>query len=132
MIAKGEFTVAVNPQADAQFAAGRLTIDKVYTGDLQANGKGQMLSHRCAIEGSAGYVAIEKVTGGLHGKQGSFYLQHSGTMYKGEQKLQIHVVPDSGMDELVGLQGELMINIVDGRHFYEFTYSLDAGSNNPL
>jgi hypothetical protein len=76
------------------------------------------------VKGSAGYVAIEKVTGKLHGRAGTFVLQHTGTMNRGAQKLSITVVPDSGTGELVGLSGKMNIIIAGGKHSYEFDYSL--------
>ena len=78
--AEGTFNISMQPQEDADFAVGRLTIDKEYSGALVATGKGQMLSHRSSTQGSAGYVAIEYVSGSLDGKEGSFVLQHSGQM----------------------------------------------------
>lgn len=128
--AKGKFDVSLNAEANdgmpAGTALGRLSIDKQFHGDLQASSKGTMLSARTQIADSAGYVAIERVTGTLHGLQGSFVLQHNGTMQRGVQHLTIHVVPDSGTEELAGLAGDMTINIVDGTHFYEFEYSLAA------
>jgi hypothetical protein len=47
-------------------------------------------------------------------------------MNRGEPSLCITVVPDSGTDELAGLTGTLSINIVDGRHFYDFIYTVPA------
>jgi len=125
--ARGSFEVTITPQAQdaAEGAAiGRLTIDKQFHGDLEARSKGQMLAAGTAIEGSAGYVAIEQASGTLHGRSGSFVLQHSGTMARGAGRLVITVVPDSGAGELVGLVGEMTINIVDGKHFYDFEYTL--------
>ncbi len=83
-----------------------------------------MLSAGTATPGSAGYVAIEKVTGTLSGKAGSFYLQHNGTLTRGEGTLSIHVIPDSGTDELTGLSGTLQIVMKDGGHAYIFDYLL--------
>ncbi|MDH3786405.1 MAG: DUF3224 domain-containing protein, partial [Acidobacteriota bacterium] len=77
-------------------------------------------------EGSAGYVAIEQVTGTLHGRRGSFVLQHTGTMNRGAPSLAVTVVPDSGTGDLVGLEGEFTINVEDGKHLYEFNYRLPA------
>ena len=126
--AAGTFDVKLTPQtlADAQAdpLMGRLALDKQFQGDLQASSKGEMLSARTSIENSAGYVAIERVTGTLGGKKGSFVLQHSGTMTRGQQHLEIAVVPDSGTGELVGLAGTMTIRIEGGKHFYELLYSL--------
>lgn len=125
MTIKGEFEVTVTPQTDSSFEAGRLTIDKKYFGALDGVGKGQMLSHRSTTAGSAGYVAIEHFSGTLDGKMGMFTLQHSGTMQGDDTNLTVTVVPDSGSGELTGISGTMTIDIVDGKHFYEFTYSLN-------
>ena len=123
MTARGEFEIQLVPQSDEDFEMGRLTIEKAFSGDLVGKSKGQMLSVRTATEGSAGYVALEFVTGTLAGRTGTFYFQHSGTMNRGAAEAAITVVPDSGTDELVGLTGEMVINNIDGQHSYEFTYS---------
>lgn len=126
--ASGTFDVKLTPQANepAEDAdLGRMLIDKQFHGDLAATSKGQMLSAMTAVKGSAGYVAIEKVSGALHGRTGSFVLQHSGTMTRGTPGLSITVVPDSGTNQLAGLTGKMTINIVEGKHFYEFEYTLD-------
>ena len=128
MRAAGTFEVKLAPQSLADSQAdpllGRLSIDKQFSGDLQGTSKGEMLSARTAIDNSAGYVAIERVTGTLSGKKGSFVLQHSGTMTRGEQRLEITVVPDSGTGELVGLTGTMSIKIDGKKHSYELTYSI--------
>src|SRR5262249_12343158 len=124
---KGAFDVKVVPQADpTEFepAIGRMTIDKQFHGDLDATSKGQMLSAMSPIEGSGGYVAIERVNGALSGRRGSFVLQHIGTMDRGKPHLTITVVPDSGTDQLTGISGSLTIDIVDGKHYYAFDYSI--------
>jgi hypothetical protein len=102
-----------------------MTMDKQFSGDLAGTGKGQMLSAGTSVKGSAGYVAIEKFTGTVGGRSGSFVLQHSGTMTRGTPHLAISVVPDSGTGELAGISGTMTIRITDGQHFYEFDYSLD-------
>ena len=124
--ASGTFEVKLSPQDDKSEDAklGRMIIDKQFHGDLDATSKGQMLSAMTDVQGSAGYVAIEKVSGTLQGRQGSFVLQHSATMTRGEPQLSIIVVPDSGTSELAGLAGKMTIKIADGKHFYEFEYTL--------
>lgn len=126
MTASGTFDVKLVPQDDKSEDAllGRMTIDKQFHGDLAATSKGQMLSAMTATKGSAGYVAIEKVSGILHGRKGTFVLQHSGTMAHGDQQLSIAVVPDSATGELVGLTGKMTIKIDGGKHYYEFQYTL--------
>jgi hypothetical protein len=101
-----------------------MSIDKQLHGDLEATSKGEMLAAGTAVKGSAGYVAIERVTGTLHGRSGSFVLQHHATMTRGAPQLDIIVVPDSGTGELTGLTGTMMITITDGKHFYQFEYAL--------
>lgn len=126
--ASGSFEVALKPLGpDDHFddpSLGRMSIDKEFHGDLEATSKGQMLTARSAQQGSAGYVAIEKVTGTLHGRNGTFVLQHSGTMAAGSGETIVTVVPDSGTGELTGLAGKMAIIIADGAHTYEFDYTL--------
>ena len=126
----GIFEVKLTPQAQGDQSAdatlGRMSIDKQFHGDLEAVSKGQMLTAVTTVNGSAGYVAIERVSGTLHGRHGAFALQHSGTMTRGTQQLTITVVPDSGTDQLVGLAGKMMIKIADGKHSYDFEYTLQA------
>jgi len=128
--ATGEFDVRMVPQTTGYGTEGsalaRMAIDKQFHGDLEATSKGEMLSAVTKIKDSAGYVAIEQVTGTLHGRSGSFVLQHTGTMTRGTPSLKISVVPDSGTAELEGLAGTVMINIVDGKHSYTFDYTLSA------
>lgn len=125
-LARGTFSVEMNPQAEPGVAdgvsLGRMSLDKRFEGDLVATGKGEMLSALTPTKGSAGYVAIERVTGTLRGRSGSFVFQHSGVMDRGTQQLSITVVPDSGTGALAGISGVFRINIADGKHFYEFEY----------
>ena len=102
---------------------GRISINKQFHGDLNATSIGEMLSAMTEVKGSAGYVAIERVVGSLQGRQGSFVLQHSGTMDRGSPSLSVSVVPDSGTGELVGLRGKLAINIREGIHCYGMDYA---------
>lgn len=129
-VAKGSFHVELKPLADPQsqdgVTLGRMSIDKRFEGDLVGTSQGQMLSALTAVQGSAGYVAIERVTGTLQGRSGSFVFQHSGSMAHGAQQLTIGVVPDSGTGGLVGLSGRFTLEIVNGKHFYEFSYDLPA------
>jgi hypothetical protein len=130
----GPFDVKITPQKpDTQIARaanlGRLTIDKRYHGDLEAIAKGEMLAAQTETKGSAGYVALERVTGRLKGRSGSFVLQHNGTMNRGAAELTVTVVPDSGAGELRGLSGKMRIVIAaDGAHSYEFDFKLEPGS----
>jgi hypothetical protein len=128
MRATGPFDVKITPQTpdgtyeDAML--GRLTIDKQFHGDLEGTSRGQMLTGGTPVQGSAGYVAIERVSGTLNGKRGTFILMHTGTMANGQFNLAVNVVPDSGTDELVGLAGSMAIIIADKKHSYEFDYTL--------
>ncbi len=124
MTASGEFDVKLTAQPSQEKSLGRLLIDKQFRGELTGSSKGEMLSAATNIKGSAGYVAIELVTGALHGRAGSFVLQHNGTMNRGEGQLSVTVVPDSGTGELQGLTGRMTIRITGGKHFYEFEYSI--------
>jgi len=124
--ASGTFEVKMDPQVDENGdpTVGRMSLDKQFHGDLEATSKGQMLATMTDVQGSAGYVALERVNGTLGGQRGTFALQHSGTMTRGAAELSITVVPDSGTGQLVGLTGNMSINIVDGKHFYAFDYTL--------
>ena len=127
-VASGSFTVEITPEGAPDTVdgvdLGRLSLAKQFVGDIAGVGSGTMLSARSATDGFAGYVAIERITGTVHGKTGSFVLQHSGTMHGGGQTLSITVVPGSGTGELAGLSGALTLNIVDGRHDYVLEYTL--------
>ena len=125
----GQFEVKMEPLASTFKGQGgvqiaRMALDKHFRGELDAHSVGEMISAVTSIEGSAGYVAIEQVTGTLAGRQGSFVLQHYGIMNRGESHLTLTVVPDSGTDELVGLVGTMNIRIKDGQHIYEFGFEL--------
>lgn len=124
----GNFEVKLTPQAVAPGTEtaklGRQSLDKQFHGDLNAHGVGEMLAAMTEVMGSAGYVAIERVTGTLLGKRGSFVLMHSGTMDRGTPQLTVQVVPDSGTDELVGLTGQMGIEITGGQHVYTFDFTL--------
>jgi hypothetical protein len=126
--ATGSFEVSLQPLPNTEVTAesqfGRMLLTKKFSGDLTATARGQMLTAMTTVKGSAGYVAIDHVTGELDGRQGSFVLQHSGSMNRGSQSLSIMVVPDTGTGELTGLSGTLSINIIDGKHFYDFIYSI--------
>ena len=126
--AAGSFDVKITPLANDTppegSPLGRMSIDKQFHGDLEATSKGEMLTAGTAIKNSAGYVAIERVTGTLHGRKGTFALQHNATMTRGEGALNIIVVPDSGTGELAGLSGTLGIEVTGGKHFYTFDYTL--------
>ena len=124
----GAFDVKLSPQAphhkDEAAPLGRMSLDKQFHGDLDATSKGEMLAAGTEVKGSAGYVAMERVTGKLHGRSGTFVLQHSGTMNRGSPQLSVTVVPDSGTDQLKGLAGKMAIKIEGGKHFYDFEYTL--------
>ena len=129
MHASGTFEVKLSVQKADNTAAesaklGRMSIEKQFHGDLEGTSAGEMLSVGTDVKGSAGYVAMERVSGTLHGRTGTFALQHRGTMTRGEPQLSVTVVPDSGTGELVGIEGKLMIKILEKKHFYEFEYTL--------
>lgn len=126
--ASGSFEVNLTPRGPEEGVGdptvGRMAITKQFHGGLEAVSRGQMLTAMTDVEGSAGYVAIERVTGTLDGRDGTFALQHSGTMTRGVPQLAITVVPDSGTGELAGLAGRMTIDIADGKHTYNFEYTL--------
>ena len=128
--ANGTFEVKMLPQASADQAQDggleRLLMDKQFKGDLEGDSKGQMLGARTSVKDSAGYVAIERVSGTLHGRTGTFLLQHSGIMNRGALQQNITVIPDSGTGQLVGLAGTMTIQIAEGKHSYSFAYTLAA------
>lgn len=126
MLAAGTFDVKVTPQpaAEGRTTPGRLSLDKTFRGDLEATSRGEMLAATTAVKGSAGYVAIEEVSGTLAGRRGTFVLQHHGLMNRGAPQLMVTVVPDSGTEELTGLTGTMTIDIRDGKHFYRLEYAL--------
>jgi hypothetical protein len=126
--ATGPFEVKINPQpaynTDQDAQLGRMSLDKQFHGDLEATSKGEMLTAGSAVKGSAAYVAIERVTGKLHGRTGTFALQHTGIMNRGAPSLVITVAPDSGTGDLEGLSGAMSIEIVAGKHSYILDYEL--------
>lgn len=126
--ASGTFDVTLKPlpadNGPGVESLGRLSIDKRFHGDIEGTSKGQMLTGGTAIKNSAAYVAIEQVSGSLKGRKGTFILQHTGIMNRGEGSLVITVVPDSGTGALEGLNGTMVIKIDAGRHLYEMEYSL--------
>lgn len=104
----------------------RVAVEKRFGGSLEASGSGEMLSALTAVPGSSAYVAVERVSGSLQGRRGSFLLQHSGVIRRGTTQYSVLVVPDSGTGELEGLRGGMRVHQVDGRQSYEFEYSLGA------
>jgi len=126
--ASGTFEVKLTPQKDeggADAGLGRMSIDKQFHGDLEGTSKGFMLSSAATVvKGSGGYVAMERVTGTLKGRSGSFVLQHSGTMTRGTPQLSVTVVPDTGSGQLEGITGTMTIKIDGGKHSYDFEYTL--------
>jgi len=128
-LATGPFEVKINPQSEDKgegSTMGRLSLDKQYHGDLEASAKGEMLyASSVGVQGSGTYVAVERVTGELHGHTGSFALAHKGTMAGGKQQMDITIVPDSGSRELTGIAGTMKIIITaDGKHSYEIEYTM--------
>jgi hypothetical protein len=130
--ATGTFEVKLTPDGPGDKAAGshlgRMSIDKQFRGDLEATSKGEMLTAVTDVTGSAGYVAIERVSGTLHGRTGAFALQHTGTMTRGTPQMSVTVVPDSGAGELTGIAGTMTIIIESGKHSYKFDYTLTEAS----
>jgi hypothetical protein len=125
---KGEFEIKRDMQPNCDLgdgvAAMHVRFDKRFHGPLAATSVVQMLGFMTAVEGSGAYVAIERIVGTLDGRAGSFVVQHNGTMARGEPSLIVGVIPDSGADALAGINGNLRIDIVEGRHYYTFDYEL--------
>lgn len=130
MHAKGTFEISATASPPYDTADGarlsRTNIAKTLSGDLEATSVVEMLSATTDVKGSAGYVALERVHGALHGKHGTFVLQHSGTMTRGTPTLSVTVVPDSGTAGLKGIAGTMTIDIVNGKHSYTFDYVLGS------
>jgi hypothetical protein len=128
MLARGSFAVNIIPRPPEDktegLTLGRMLIEKKFQGDLEAAGKGQMLTGMTEVKGSGAYVAIEHVTGTLHGRSGSFILHHLGIMERGAPRLNVNLVPDSGTRDLAGIAGTMTIIIAEGKHSYELAYTL--------
>ncbi|CAN7680487.1 DUF3224 domain-containing protein [Pseudoduganella sp. LjRoot289] len=126
----GKFEITVAPAAppihEGRTAVARMLLYKQYFGDLQATGKGEMLTARTDTKGSAAYVAIERITGTLAGRKGSFVVQHAGSMRGGASDLKVGIVPDSGSGELAGISGQMSLKQVERQHYYEMDYVLPA------
>jgi len=131
MIVKGTFEVTMKAEPPyetvEQVALGRASFDKRFSGPLTATGAVQMLAARGPVPSSAGYVALERISGTLEGKAGTFALVHLGLSDRGAQSLTIAIVPDSGTGELRGIRGRMSIEIVEGRHHYSLDYTLEHG-----
>ena len=125
--AHGTFTLKMQPLSPAPAEGlARMSISKELQGGFEGTSQGEMISAGNPKTGSAGYVAMELLTGTLDGKHGGFALQHSGTMDAQEQALRIVVAPGSGTGELAGLAGTFTIAIANGQHAYDFEYTLPA------
>jgi hypothetical protein len=126
--AAGPFDVKTTPMAPDDFTNGtslnRFSLIKQYHGALEASAKGEMLTSGTPDTGSAGYVAIEEISGSLDGRKGSFALQHWGTMHAGKFELRVEIVPGSGIGELSGIAGTLIITNNAGKHAYALDYTL--------
>jgi hypothetical protein len=129
MQARGTFEVKLTREETGDAMLGRMSIDKEFHGDLEGTSKGSMLTGGTSVKGSAAYVAIERVSGTLQGRSGSFVLHHTGVMTRGAGQLSIAVVPDSGSGDLAGLAGKMDIQIADGKHSYELQYELGPASS---
>ena len=127
-VAAGTFEVVIAPcettPEEGAPAISRMALDKTFSGDVAGTSRGQMLASMTAVEGSAGYVALETVEAKLDGRHGSFVLQHVGLMTRGEPSLQVTIVPDSGTGDLVEISGDLKIDVIEGVHHYSLTYKL--------
>ncbi len=121
----GPFEVRMQPlEAYPDSGIGRMSLDKTFSGPLEASSQGELLTGMSSVQGSAGYVAIEKVSGTLEGRAGTFLLQHFGIMQGKSSRLILEVIPDSGTEELTGLSGTMDIRREEGSHYYDFDYQL--------
>lgn len=125
---QGQFELQMTgepPYAEVEgVTLARAAFTKQFTGALVATSTVHMIGARTPVEGSAGYVAIEQITGSLDGRAGTFVVQHFGVMTRGEMRLEVLVVPDSGTGELRGLRGQMQLDKVDGKHRYTLDYEL--------
>ena len=132
MHGNGTFDVKLDPQKDADAEAfGRMVMHKQFHGALDGASVGQMLSVTTAVKGSAAYVALERFTGTLDGRSGSFVLQHAATMTRGTPELRLAVVPDSGTGGLSGISGTMEIKGSGAEHTYNFDYTLPPPQEKP-
>ncbi len=122
--AMGHFRIELTPVGDPDAPVGALVVRKRFTGDLVGESTGRMLAVGTDVEGSAGYVAMERVTGVLRDRRGSFVLQHNGTMQRGVSTMTVTIVPDSGTEDLEGLSGAMEIRPDDGKHGWVLSYEL--------
>ncbi|TBR12432.1 MAG: DUF3224 domain-containing protein [Lysobacter sp.] len=124
----GRFDVKRTPQGALDIGgdakAMHLRFDKTFEGPLQATSVVHMMALGTVVEGSAGYVAIERLDGGVEGRTGRFAMMHFGVMDRGSPSLRLEVLPDSGEGDLTGLRGSMKIDITDGAHFYTLDYTL--------
>jgi hypothetical protein len=126
--ASGKFEVTTETQSEHKSegaSLARMSLSKQFHGGLEGSSTGEMLSAISGVEGSAGYVAITRFSGALDGRIGTFVFQHSGTMTRGTRRQNVTVVPDSGTGQLAGLAGTLRVKIKDGKHFYDFEYTIE-------
>jgi len=127
--ATGSYQIAMRPpplphDTVDDVILSRMTIDKQFHGDLEATSVVEMMTAMTGVKGSASYVALERVTGILDGRRGTFVLQHNSMMTRGEAQMNVIITSDSGTGELKGISGQMTIEIVDGKHVYTLDYSL--------
>lgn len=83
----------------------RASVCKTLTGDLEGEGRVEYLMMYRA-DGSAMFVGLERFTGRLGDKRGTFVLQRSGVFEGGQAKESYFVIPGSATGDLVGLAGD--------------------------
>ena len=128
-IISGPFEVKAFPldldETSKSVGIARMRFEKQFSGSLNARSTVAFTGMLNKETGSGAYVALEVVDGSIDGRHGKFHFQHSCTMNRGQQEQSIKVVPDSGTGDLVGITGEMKIEIKEGgSHFYTFEYSL--------
>ena len=82
----------------------RIHVEESYSGDITGAGVAEFL-HAARPDGSASFVGIERVTGAVAGRTGTFLLQEAGTLQDNAVSGDWFVIPGSGTGQLAGLRG---------------------------
>ena len=114
--------------ADGQPKMTRAEVRKSFTGDLEGTSQLQyLMTYR--EDGSADFVAMERIRGSLAGKRGTFVLSHVGAFVDGAASGTWTVVQGSGTDDLEGITGSSEFSIPKGEE--EFPFALDYEIRQP-
>lgn len=125
--ATGAFTIDIwNAQPYDERDGVTLTrahVTKTFHGEIEGTSTAELLLVGTAVEGSAAYVGIERVTAAVNGHAGSFILKHNAVSAHGAQVGEWTIVPDSGSGALRGISGTARIEIgPDGSHTLALDY----------